>query len=191
MTARILTEPPSARPPSVAIRPWAIPAPAQPLPAVPSQAPAASRPAQPVQIVIPAIGVSAPITSVGLDSDGVVQAPSLSEPNLTGWYRHGPRPGENGPAVILGHLDTVSGPAVFARLGELQANDPIIITTADGSQETFIVTSREQVAKNAFPTSRVYGPVSAPALRLITCGGDFDHAKRSYNDNIIIYASHR
>lgn len=100
----------------------------------------------------PAIGVATPVAPVELDADGVIQAPPLAQSNLVGWYRHGPRPGEIGPAVILGHLDTVSGPAVFAGLADLRAGDTITITAADGTRHTFIVSSHEQVAKNAFPT---------------------------------------
>jgi sortase (surface protein transpeptidase) len=151
-------------------------------------APAALPHSAPVRIRIPAIGVYAPVGAVGLDADGTVQAPPVDQPNLTGWYRHGPTPGETGPAVLLGHVDTTSGPAVFARLRELAAGDVIEVIRCDGSTARFVVDGLEKAPKQNFPTGRVDGRLDHAGLRLITCGGVFDHRARSYVDNVIVYA---
>ncbi|WP_068899990.1 class F sortase [Planomonospora sphaerica] len=145
----------------------------------------------PVRIRIPAIGVSAPVMAVGLEADGVVGAPPVEQPNLAGWYRYGPTPGQIGPAVILGHVDTTSGPAVFARLRELAPGDEIEITRRDGRLVTFVVDGLEKAPKRNFPTGRVYGRLDHAGLRLITCGGAFDRSARSYIDNVIVYAHAR
>lgn len=142
----------------------------------------------PQRITIPSIGVDAPVTPVGLDTAGRLEVPPLNRPNLTGWYSGGPSPGELGPAVIEGHVDSKSGPSVFYRLSRLATGARVEVTRQDGSHVVFQVRQREQVDKDAFPTSRVYGPVDYAALRLITCGGAFDRAKGSYEDNIIVYA---
>ncbi|WP_244894090.1 class F sortase [Planobispora rosea] len=142
----------------------------------------------PVRLHIPKIKLSAPLMALGVDGDGVVQVPPLNRPQLAGWYRHGPTPGEIGPAVILGHVDTTTGPAVFARLHELAAGDLITVTRKDGRRATFTVQWLTTVAKTRFPTRRVYGPLEYAGLRLITCGGSFDHGTRSYTDNMIVYA---
>lgn len=143
----------------------------------------------PQRVRVPAIGVDAPIESVGLASDGTVETPPLDQPRLTGWYRYGPTPGQRGPAVILGHVDTATtGPAVFYRLRELKANDRITIRRADGSEAEFSVVRLQKVAKNAFPSRQVYGDISFAGLRLVTCGGSFDSSAGSYDDNVIAYA---
>ncbi|GIH97960.1 class F sortase [Planobispora siamensis] len=142
----------------------------------------------PVRVKIPKIKLSAPIISVGVDDEGVVQVPPLNRPQQAGWYRHGPTPGEIGPAVILGHVDTTTGPAVFARLRELKVGDAISVTRKDGRTATFTIERITTVAKKHFPTSRVYGPLDYPGLRLITCDGDFESRAHSYTDNMIVYA---
>jgi hypothetical protein len=91
--------------------------------------------------------------------------------------------------VIIGHVDSKSGPAVFIRLAELEPGATVLVDRADGSTATFRVTRLQQVAKVAFPTDEVYAPDLAPSLRLITCGGSFDPAIGSYRDNVIVYAT--
>jgi hypothetical protein len=145
-------------------------------------------PAAPVEILIPAIAVRAPVTAVGLTPDGRIEAPPLDRPEVTGWYIHSPRPGEPGPAVIVGHVDTRSGPAVFSRLAAMKPGDRIEIIRGDGKTVTFTVDSVERFAKDTFPTERVYGDLDYPGLRLITCGGTFDRARRSYRDNVVVFA---
>lgn len=141
----------------------------------------------PQRIRIPAIGVNAPIIPEGLDAEGRLESPPLSEPNLTGWYSGGPSPGELGPAVIEGHVDSKAGPSVFYKLGRLTAGANIEVIRKDGTRVVFRVDTVEQVDKDSFPTQKVYGGLDYSALRLITCGGAFDRAKGSYEDNIIVY----
>ena len=142
----------------------------------------------PVSIRIPGIEVDAPVMQVGKNADGTVQVPPLDDHNLTGWYRYGPAPGQRGPAVILGHVDSLTGISVFYYLKDLHAGDRVYVTLADGKVATFVVDGVQKVTKDAFPTASIYGKVSYPSLRLITCGGPFDRATGHYLDNIIVYA---
>jgi sortase (surface protein transpeptidase) len=140
----------------------------------------------PISIAIPAIGVHAPIVAVGLQADGAMQVP---DPDQVGWYRLGPRPGAPGPAVLIGHVDNRTGPAVFYRLRQLRPGDEIIIGQSDGTTSRFLVGRLEQHPKTALPTSRIWTTATRPLLRLITCGGSFNHATGHYRDNLIVYAS--
>jgi hypothetical protein len=163
----------------------------QPAPKSAAQAPAAKRHtlgrSHPVEIVISKIGVRAPIMTLGLKRDGSIEEPPLSKPNLTGWYRLGPTPGQKGPAVIAGHVDAHGSPAVFAKLGRLSRGDRVEITRKDGTVAVFQIDSTQRVPKNAFPTKKVYGDIAFPGLRLITCGGAFNTATGHYVDNVIAY----
>jgi LPXTG-site transpeptidase (sortase) family protein len=142
----------------------------------------------PVSIRVPDIGVSAPVMKVGKNADGSVQVPPLDNHNLTGWYRYGPTPGQNGDSVILGHVDSNSGISVFYYLKDLHAGNKVYVTLADHKMATFVVDGVQKVAKDAFPTASVYGKANYPSLRLITCGGTFDAASGHYLYNIIVYA---
>ena len=135
---------------------------------------------------IPAIEVEASTIPLGLRADGSIEVPQ--DYDETGWWRDGPEPGEIGPAVILGHVDSQTGPAVFHRLDSLSVGDPIHIDRIDGSTVTYLVERVEQHAKSAFPTDAVYGSTDEPVLRLVTCGGEFDRSARSYRDNIVVFA---
>lgn len=143
--------------------------------------------APPVEIVIPALGVNAPVVPLGLDAQGAMDVPQ--DPQAAGWYRFGPRPAEVGPAVIAGHVDWRGEPGVFAKLETLRPGDRVTVTNAAGTSAAFTVTAIEQHTKDAFPTERVYGDTAAPELRLITCGGAFDRSRRHYRDNVIVFAS--
>jgi sortase (surface protein transpeptidase) len=145
--------------------------------------------AAPVGIEIPRIGVSARLVRLGLNPDRTMEVPT--DFDAAGWYVHGPRPGEIGPAVIAGHVDSTSGPAVFFRLGSLRRGAVVRVLRADGSTAHFTVEAVERASKEAFPTRRVFGPTRRPALRLITCGGSFDQATGHYRDNTIVYAVQR
>lgn len=142
----------------------------------------------PVSIRIPGIAVNAPVMKVGLAADGTVQVPPLEEHNLTGWYQYGAAPGQRGPAVILGHVDSLTGISVFYDLRNLHAGAKVYVTLADGKVAAFAVDGLQKVPKDAFPTAAVYGRAGYPSLRLITCGGAFDQATGHYVDNIIVYA---
>jgi hypothetical protein len=143
--------------------------------------------AQPVGLWVPRIDVTAPMRGLGLYRDGTLEVPE--EWDVAGWYTGGPRPGSYGPAVIAGHVDSRTGPAVFHRLGELRRGDLVHVAYDDGFVSTFVVVGSERVDKDAFPTARVYGDTQEPELRLITCGGQFDRSARSYGENVIVYAT--
>jgi hypothetical protein len=155
-------------------------------PTVRPAAPPRRRPAPPVRIEIAAIGVSAAVISLGLNRDGSLEVPSRFED--TGWWSGGARPGERGPAVIAGHVDSRTGPAVFFRLDRLRARDPIVVVRRGGSRVRFLVQRVARYRKAAFPTAAVYGPTRGPTLRLITCSGAFDAASGHYLDNTVVYA---
>ena len=140
----------------------------------------------PVRLVIPAIGVATGLTRLGLEPDGAMAVPDDFQE--AGWFTQGPAPGQPGPAVIAGHVDSQSGPAVFYRLRELRAGQAILVQRADGTRLRFVVEGARSYPKAAFPTAAVFGPVPGAALRLITCGGAFDRASRSYRDNLVVFA---
>ena len=142
--------------------------------------------AVPVRLRIPALRVDTALHRLGLRPDGSIAVPA--SPEVAGWYASGPRPGQAGPAVILGHVDSRTGPGVFARLADAKAGTAVRIDRADGTTVQFRLTGVSRVAKAAFPTDDVYAPTLDPTLRLVTCGGSFDHARGSYRDNVIAYA---
>jgi hypothetical protein len=174
-------------------QPAAAAAPASSSPS-PTPTPSATPPvlprSAPTRVDIASINLHAPIAALGVDNDGSVQVPPLERPELAGWYQDGPSPGELGPAVLLGHVDSYQvGPAVFFYLGALKPGAPVEVTRADHSVVTFKVDGVVAVQKNNFPTAEVYGPLPYAGLRLITCGGQFDPKQRSYLGNTVVYAS--
>jgi sortase (surface protein transpeptidase) len=174
------TMPSSAAPSSLA--------PAAP-PATASQAPAEPV-AAPVSLSVPAIGVTSDLLKLGLNDDGTVQVPPLGPNDQAGWYERGPAPGAVGPALLLGHVDSAAaGPGVFFKLGAMKPGDEVEVTRADGTVAVFAVDRVERHPKDDFPTIEVYGDTPDAQLRLITCGGAFDKSARSYEDNIIVFAT--
>ncbi|TDD73308.1 class F sortase [Actinomadura darangshiensis] len=144
----------------------------------------------PVKISIPKIGVSAPVGQIGLRTDGRIEEPPLSRPNLAGWYKEGVTPGEVGPSVILGHVDANGKPAVFYRLKDLKPGDKIQVGRKDGTTAAFAVQRAQRVDKDAFPHEKVFGEtLDHASLRLVTCGGAFDPKAGHYTDNLIVYAA--
>lgn len=142
---------------------------------------------KPVRVRIPAASVDAsPILDLGLADDGTVQVPSVAQAERIGWYDKGVTPGQTGPAVLIGHYDTVEGPAVLKDIEKIKVGDPIVVDRADGSTATFTVRELEQVDKKHFPTTKVYGNTRRPELRVITCGGALRDGHRP--DNIVVYA---
>jgi sortase (surface protein transpeptidase) len=147
-------------------------------------------PALPSHLDIPAIGVSSDVIQLGQNADGTAEVPPLARDSRAGWYRYSPTPGELGPAVLLGHVDSAEyGPGVFFRLGALRPGDAVSVRRADNTVATFRVTRVVSYPKDAFPTLDVYGNTDDAELRLITCGGAFDSSARSYVDNIVVYAA--
>jgi hypothetical protein len=166
--------------------------------AVPASATDAQRPAgdpfgsavaaptgPPTRLRIAAIGVDTSLETLRLGGDGALAPPKSF--GRAGWYADGTAPGDNGPAVLAGHVDSKAGPAIFYRLRELTAGDPIEVTRG-GQTLTFTVVRTAWYPKAKFPTAQVYGPTPDRQLRLITCGGVFDRSLRSYKDNLVVYA---
>ena len=177
--------PGSTAPRSTSPQTMAPPTPGVPPPASPLLLPAAL----PTHLDIPAIGVSSDLLELGQNPDGTVQVPPLARDSRAGWYRYSPTPGERGPAVLLGHVDSAEyGAGVFFELGALRSGDAVTVTRADRSVATFRVTRVTSVPKDDFPTLDVYGNTDDAELRLITCGGSFDSAARSYRQNVVVYA---
>jgi sortase (surface protein transpeptidase) len=125
------------------------------------------------------------LESLGVDGAGALRGPV--DFAKAGWFTGGVVPGEIGPAVIAGHVDSETGPAVFYRLRDLKAGDVVEVLRGD-RWIPFRVVASERYPKNQFPTERVYRPTPVPELRVITCGGTFDRSRRSYEDNIVVYA---
>jgi sortase (surface protein transpeptidase) len=151
-------------------------------------APAASRPpvvTDPVRLKIPAIALDAPLVGLGLTPEKTIDTPTRW--GEAGWYRPGVPPGAVGPAVVVGHYDSKSGPAVFFRLSALLPGDQIQVVGASGTTVTFVVDRLQEVAKSTFPEQEVYGPVTRPEVRLITCDGAFDERTHHYVDNLVVY----
>jgi hypothetical protein len=142
---------------------------------------------EPTWIIIPSIGVRSGLVHLGLTPSGTLQVPATA--SVAGWYTGSSRPGAIGAAVIVGHIDSLSGPGVFYRLRLLRRGRLIYVRRAGGSLAVFRVTAVHQYPKARFPTLAVYGPVPTAQLRLITCGGTFDYATGHYLSNVIVYAS--
>ncbi len=150
---------------------------------------ASLRKSLPVSVAIPAIGVRSRLLHLGLNPDGTIQVPSLlTSADEAAWYKYSATPGQPGTAVIEGHVDSYHGPAVFFRLGALRPGNRIAVTLADGDTAVFRVTGVREYTKEEFPAKTVYGPASYPALRLITCGGDFDPATGHYLSSVVVFA---
>jgi sortase (surface protein transpeptidase) len=163
----------------------------------PAAAPSATRRAalvmqasRPATLSIPAIGVRSRVQSLGQNADSSIEVPAVGPHyDEAGWYRYSPTPGELGPSIVVGHVDSAkSGPSVFYRLGELRAKDRVSISRADGSVAIFAVTAVRRYPKNAFPTQLVYGNTTDSELRLLTCGGPFDKKTGHFEDNIVVFA---
>jgi LPXTG-site transpeptidase (sortase) family protein len=141
----------------------------------------------PVRVEIPAIGVSSPLVRLGLNPDRTMEVPGDFQ--VAGWFTGGPQPGQLGPAVIAGHVDSRTGPAVFYQLRDLRPGDQIRVVRADRRVVRFKVDSVASYPKQSLPSEAVYGATTAPALRLITCAGTFDRSRRSYRDNLVVSAT--
>jgi sortase (surface protein transpeptidase) len=140
-----------------------------------------------VALSIPAIGVSVLVSQLGLNPDQTVQVPTDFQ--VPGWYRLGPSPGQVGSAVILGHVDSYQGPAVFFNIRQLVVGDAVDVTLADGVVADFAVTSVAMYPKDQFPAQQVYGSHGSIGLQLVTCGGTFDSQTGHYLSNIVAYTS--
>lgn len=153
------------------------------------RAPARLRHVPPVEVSIPSLAVRSSLVDLGLNDDGTLDVPT--DFARAGWFANGPYPGDPGgpPAVIAGHVDSWRGPAVFYRLKQLRPGDKVQVRRSDGSIAVFVVYSTRQYAKQSFPADIAYAPSQRSEIRLITCTGTFDQARRSYLDNFVVYAA--
>jgi sortase (surface protein transpeptidase) len=131
--------------------------------------------------------VDSALAALGVDRSGGALGPP-PDTAVAGWFAQGTVPGAVGPAVIAGHVDSVHGPGVFFRLRDVVPGDAVLVDRADGRTLRFTVTRVARYPKAAFPTGEVYGATPDAELRLITCGGRFDRAQRSYEENVVVYA---
>jgi sortase (surface protein transpeptidase) len=194
---------PPPRPPASAAAPLAD----AEVPAPPATAPATAAPAaattpkpppttgpvmeasKPTRIQIPSIDVDSDLMELGLNDDGSLEVPPFEKDSPAGWYRGSPTPGQLGPSIILGHVDTYkAGPVVFYRLGDVRPGDAVSVSRADGSTANFTVDRVESFPKDGFPELEVYGNTDRAELRLITCGGDWDPDKHQYVDDVVVFA---
>ena len=143
-------------------------------------------PPDPVSVSIPDLGIQSVLIPLGLNPDNTLEVPT--DFSVAGWYTGRPVPGEIGPSIIAGHMDSKTGPAVFFRLRDARPGQKVDVVRADGTTARFDVVAIEQHSKDDFPTARVYGPTSGAELRLITCGGAFDRSTGHYTDNVIVFA---
>lgn len=141
----------------------------------------------PTRIRIPSIRVDAPLMGLGLQSDGSLEVPPPARRDLAGWYRDGTTPGATGTAVVAGHVDNATGPAVFYHLGALRRGALIEVARTDGRTAVFTVHAVEVYDAKAFPDARVYGPSPRAELRVITCGGGFS-PRTGYQGNVVVFA---
>jgi len=146
-------------------------------------------PSEPRRVTIPSIKVEAPILHVGLAKDGSVDVPPVQRHHEAGWFDEGPTPGQFGPALIVGHADTRTGPSVFHNLGKLRPGQTIEVLREDHQVAVFQINSVEHFGKEKLPIKRVYGDYSRPSLRLVTCGGTWLGGTRGYSDNVVVFAS--
>ncbi|GKQ37702.1 class F sortase [Streptomyces sp. A012304] len=156
-----------------------LPSPAKPL-----------RPALPQRVDIPELGVQAPVVARGLDARGAIDPPPYDQAGIVGWYAAGVRPGAVGTALMVGHVDTESRPAVFYKLSTLVAGGTIRVMRDDGKVAEFTVDDVDVIPLDRFDAHQAYGTrePGRAELRLITCGGTFDRATRSYTANVIVSA---
>ncbi|GAA3151294.1 hypothetical protein GCM10010466_47990 [Planomonospora alba] len=139
----------------------------------------------PERIDIPSLGLKAPLMRLDV-KDGEVELPPYDEPDVAGWVEGTAVPGDEGPAVILGHVDTKDAPAVFYKLKTMREGQVIKVARSDGKVAQYRVDAIEQVSKDSFPADKVY---VEDGLRLVTCGGEFDWDRNQYDDNVIVYAT--
>ncbi|MEU7035890.1 class F sortase [Streptomyces sp. NPDC046237] len=178
-------KPEAQSPPEPAPKPGpkVAPKPARPLVASP---PPLTR-SRATSIAVPSITIEAPVIDLGLDRSGKLATPPIENPRIVGWYAGGPAPGERGTAIVVGHRDTRTGPAIFLNLDSLDRGNTVRIARADGKVAVFTVDKVRTYTKKEFPDREVYGSTDRPELRLLTCGGSFD-PKKGYESNVVVFA---
>lgn len=175
------TSPGSAKPGAVAPTPSTTTSRATPaVPAVPVS--------NPVKVAIPSVNEGSTLLRLGTTAQGELQVPTQAQAHQAAWFNGSPKPGQDGPAVILGHVINAEGPAVFYKLGDVQVGEVVKVTDADGRVLTFTVYRVASYPKTHFPTKDVYGNTAGPELRVITCGGVFNSKTGHYLNNTVLYA---
>lgn len=163
------------------------PSPSPPASPAESPAPFTMEPSPPSSIKVPTVGITSTLGQVGLNPDGTIAVPT--DYSQAAWYQLGPTPGELGPAVILGHVDSRKGPAVFYNLSSTRPGQTIDVTRADKTVAHFRVDAINTYRRDQFPTQAVYGPIDYAGLRLITCGGAYDQKAKAYESNVVVFAT--
>lgn len=145
-------------------------------------------PSPPLRVGIPDIRVDAPLMDLALEDSGRLASPPETDKNLAGWWADGPTPGDQGTAVIAGHVDVPAGPAVFYDLGALKAGLTVNVSRTDGSTARFVIDGVDVYDADSFPDEKVYADTGRPELRLITCGGGFNKQLQQYEGNVVVTA---
>ncbi|MGR8007604.1 class F sortase [Streptomyces hypolithicus] len=149
---------------------------------------AGSATARPTRLLVPAIGLDqGDLTPLRVQQDGRLGVPE--DPGQVGWWTDGPRPGDPGAAVFVGHVDSDTGPGAFYGLSSLKPGDTVSVRRGDDSEVTFVVQALRQYQKDNFPNGTVYPTTGPPELRLITCAGAYDRTRNEYSDNVVVYAT--
>ncbi|MEV6109661.1 class F sortase [Streptomyces sp. NPDC051940] len=141
----------------------------------------------PTAVRIPGIDVESPLIRVGLDPEGWIEAPPPQDPWTAGWYDGSVGPGAKGTAVLVGHVDSAVGPAVFYNAGALKKGNRIEVERADGTTAVFTVYRVKLFDAEDFPGERVYRDTRHAELRLLTCGGDYTPGA-GYSGNTVVFA---
>ncbi|OKI56225.1 class F sortase [Streptomyces sp. MJM1172] len=146
--------------------------------------------APPARIDVPSIGIQAPVVSRGLDKDGAIDPPPYDRPGTVGWWGGGAQPGAAGTALLVGHVDTASKPAVFYGLSSAKPGDSVRVVRADGTVAEFTVEDVQVYERAGFDPHKAYGPrvPGRAELRLVTCGGTYDKAAKQYSANVVVSA---
>lgn len=147
----------------------------------------AERAPVPVRLLAPTLGLDVPLDAVGVTGDGLMEIPE--DADRAGWYRHGPAPGEDGSAVVAGHVDDRRGPGAFMALNDAEQGTPVTIVREDGSRLDYVVTARRTTDKKELPVDDLFDREGEPRLQLITCTGEWSERAGSYTDNLVITAT--
>jgi hypothetical protein len=147
--------------------------------------PAEDEAPDPARVRVGSLDIDVETIPLGLQDDGSLEVPE--DPHVAGWWTGGANPGERGPAVIVGHVDSYEGPGAFYGLADVEAGERVSVDRGDDTGVHFLVDRVETHPKDDFPTAAVYGDTDAPTLRLVTCAGEFDPDARSYEDNVVVF----
>ena len=153
-----------------------------------SDLPPVDRRATPVRVGVEALGIDAPVDRVGVEDDGALEIPD--DARRAGWYRHGAAPGQSeGSAVLAAHVDSrTQGRGAFYALREAQLGDEVVVEGADGEESRYAVTARASYGKAELPIAELFRREGPHQLVLVTCGGAFDPATGSYEENVVVVA---